>query len=130
MKNPYEIAARRVRALREKFHDYRDKYSFREQMREYMCDYWHTDLLPSSLLPNDELTEHDCALIASYYLDRGREPLEIPAILASIARQYNAELPAVAGLLTADYWENRAAMNPSWQILRAMAMVEYRRPRR
>jgi hypothetical protein len=36
-----------------------------------------------------------------------RSPSTIPMLLTSIAREYHIELPAIAGILTKDYWQQR-----------------------
>ncbi|GBO89215.1 hypothetical protein [Marinobacter salsuginis] len=48
--------------------------------------------------------------IARNYIQlSGVQPREISQILAGISRQYNVEIPAVEGILTPEYWEEKAA---------------------
>lgn len=40
--------------------------------------------------------------------DRGRTPEEMPGILAQLSNQYNVDLPVVEGILTVEYWQEKA----------------------
>ncbi len=48
-------------------------------------------------------------LVKPYLIYGERQPADVPALLASIARLYQIEYPAVHGLLTEDYWAQRFA---------------------
>lgn len=56
--------------------------------------------------------------IVKTYLEFGRRtPEEIPSVLASISRTYNVEIPVVDGILTREYWEEKAK-DSHWKITR------------
>ena len=48
------------------------------------------------------------SMIENYFTYGDITASEVPTLLASIARQYNMELPAVAGILTSDYWVQKS----------------------
>ena len=72
--------------------------------KEYPLKYGFSAWLES--LRGCDLTLTICRSIATTYPRHGkRTPAEIPAVLSSISHQYGVELPAVYGLLTAEYWD-------------------------
>lgn len=44
----------------------------------------------------------------TFILESRRIPEEIPSLLSSLSRQYDIELPVVEGILTRDYWIDKA----------------------
>ncbi|WP_273206744.1 hypothetical protein [Marinobacter subterrani] len=57
-------------------------------------------------LRDSELEEYQVECVARTFARYGRRtPEEMPSVLASIARQYNVELPAVEGILSATFWQ-------------------------
>jgi len=66
-------------------------------------------------LHGTSLTEWQTQDVATAYAKHARrQPHEIPAILASLHRQYNIDLPVVEGILTAQYWVD-LAQRENWQ---------------
>lgn len=55
------------------------------------------------------LSLEDCEDLAFGYMKHGnRWPQEIHRILAGIAHQFDVDLPVIEGILTADFWVDRA----------------------
>lgn len=86
--------------------DMREAYgSYKTYREHYTNNHGLTPWLET--LRNTELNEfwtHHVARMFVIYANR--QPSELPSILASIARQYNVELPCIEGILTPAYWEN------------------------
>jgi len=80
--------------------------SLKEFKQNYIDCYGFQEWLES--LRDSEPSKQFVNSIAKTFANHGkRTPAEIPMILASIQRQYNIELPAEHGILSAEYWEKR-----------------------
>lgn len=53
---------------------------------------------------NRELSRRECRILANTYIGIGRDPQDIPAILAQGERQSRWIVPVTEGILTAEYW--------------------------
>lgn len=47
-------------------------------------------------------------LVKTYIEECKRTPEEIPSLLASLSRTYEIEIPAEEGILTGEYWQQKA----------------------
>ena len=95
--------------IRQQFRDSNVKEyykSFCEFQNHYILSHGFSEWL-------ETLQGHNLSLslvnnIAKVFVKYGRRsPNEIPMVLSSISRQYDAEIPIVAGILTGEYWREQ-----------------------
>jgi hypothetical protein len=61
-----------------------------------------------SSFKDEALTAVQWKFLVFVYIKYGKRKLtDIPAIIVSISRTYNIEIPAVYGILTNDYWQKK-----------------------
>lgn len=87
--------------------DYPDLCPTLKEFKEsYINCYGFSEWLES--LQDSEPSTQFVNSIAKTFAKHGkRTAATMPMVLAGIQRQYNIALPAVAGILTAEYWEQR-----------------------
>lgn len=87
---------------------YQKEGGFNTFKKNYLIGHNFNDYLET--LRGMTLTAIQTYHVAKMFFDHGdRKITEMPAILSSVCRYYNVELPVVYGILTAEYWESRFA---------------------
>jgi len=87
--------------------DYPELCPTQKEFKEsYIGTYGFSEWL-ESIKDSKPSTQFVNSIAKTYHKHANRTAVEMPMILSSIQRQYNIELPAVYGILSAEYWEQR-----------------------
>ena len=79
---------------------------FKAFKRNYIFSIGFSEYL--KFISDSKLTAIQTYHLAKIYIVYGkRSTATLPCVLASIIRQYNLDFPAVAGILTKEYWSER-----------------------
>lgn len=78
----------------------------KEFKESYISTYGFSEWL-ESLQDSKPSTQFVNSIAKTFAKHGKRTAATMPMVLAGIQRQYNIELPAVYGILTANYWEQR-----------------------
>lgn len=89
---------------------YHKEGGFKKFKRQYIYGFGFSEYL--QYISNTALSAIQVYHVARMYSTYGkRSNATLPMVLSSISRQYNLELPAVQGILSQEYWDERFQLN-------------------